>query len=49
MLLRTGGGHDARLSIPRDTVIAIPATAEQKINAAYAFGGPAQSISVIKH
>jgi LCP family protein required for cell wall assembly len=49
MLIRTGGGHAARLSIPRDTVIEIPGHGMQKINAAYAFGGPALSISVIKH
>lgn len=49
MLMRVGGGHDARLSIPRDTVIEIPGHGMQKINAAYAFGGPALSISVIKH
>jgi LCP family protein required for cell wall assembly len=49
MLLRTGGGHAARLSIPRDTVIEIPGHGMQKINAAYAFGGPAESIAVIKH
>ncbi len=49
MLIRTGGGHAARLSIPRDTVIEIPGHGPQKINAAYAFGGPAESISVIKH
>jgi LCP family protein required for cell wall assembly len=48
MLIRIGGGHDARLSIPRDTVIEIPGHGLQKINAAYAFGGPALSISVIK-
>jgi LCP family protein required for cell wall assembly len=48
LLLRIGGGHDARLSIPRDTVIEIPGHGEQKINAAFAFGGPALSISVIK-
>jgi LCP family protein required for cell wall assembly len=49
MLIRTGGGHAARLSIPRDTVIDIPGHGLQKINAAHAFGGPAFSISVIKH
>jgi LCP family protein required for cell wall assembly len=49
MLIRTGGGHAARLSIPRDTVVEIPGHGLQKINAAYAFGGPAESISVIKH
>jgi LCP family protein required for cell wall assembly len=49
MLIRTGGGHAARLSIPRDTVIEIPGHGLQKINAAYAYGGPAESIAVIKH
>lgn len=49
MLIRTGGGHAARLSIPRDTVVEIPGHGLQKINAAYAFGGPALSISVIEH
>jgi LCP family protein required for cell wall assembly len=49
MLVRAGGGHSARLSIPRDTVIEIPGHGLQKINAAHAFGGPALSISVIKH
>jgi LCP family protein required for cell wall assembly len=49
MLIRTGLGHAARLSIPRDTVIEIPGHGLQKVNAAHAFGGPALSISVIKH
>jgi len=49
MLIRTGGGHAARLSIPRDTVIEIPGHGLQKINAAHEFGGPAESISVIKN
>ncbi len=48
MLIRTGGGHAARLSIPRDTVVEIPGHGLQKINAAYAFGGPALSISVVE-
>jgi LCP family protein required for cell wall assembly len=48
MLIRTGGGHAARLSIPRDTVVEIPGHGLQKINAAHAFGGPALSISVVK-
>ena len=48
MLMRIGGGHDSSLSIPRDTVIEIAGHGLQKINAAYAFGGPALSISVIK-
>jgi LCP family protein required for cell wall assembly len=48
MLIRTGGGHAARLSIPRDTVVEIPGHGLQKINAAHAYGGPALSISVVK-
>ncbi len=49
MLIRTGGGHAARLSIPRDTVIDIPGHGLQKINAAHEYGGPAESVSVIEH
>jgi LCP family protein required for cell wall assembly len=49
MLIRTGGGHAARLSIPRDTVIEIPGHGLQKVNAAHEYGGPAESVSVIKH
>ena len=49
MLIRTGDGHAARLSIPRDTVIEIPGHGLQKINAAHEFGGPAESVSVIEH
>ncbi|HEX5225499.1 MAG TPA: LCP family protein [Solirubrobacteraceae bacterium] len=48
MLIRTGGGHAARLSIPRDTVVEIPGHGLQKVNAAHAYGGPAESIDVIK-
>ena len=39
MVLRAGGGAFDKLSIPRDTLAAIPGKANQKINAAYAFGG----------
>jgi LCP family protein required for cell wall assembly len=49
MLIRTGGGHAARLSIPRDTIVEIPGHGLQKINAAHEYGGPAESVSVIKH
>jgi LCP family protein required for cell wall assembly len=48
MLIRTGGGHAARLSIPRDTVVEIPVHGLQKVNAAHEYGGPAESVSVIK-
>jgi LCP family protein required for cell wall assembly len=49
MLIRAGGGHAARLSIPRDTVVEIPGHGLQKINSAYAFGGPALSIETVEH
>jgi LCP family protein required for cell wall assembly len=48
MLWRVGGGHGARLSIPRDTVVEIPGHGRQKINAAYACGGAALSIRTIE-
>ncbi len=48
MLIRTGGGHAARLSIPRDTVVEIPGHGLEKINAAHELGGPAESVAVIE-
>jgi LCP family protein required for cell wall assembly len=48
LLMRIGGGHNARLSIPRDTVVDIPGHGRQKINAAYAFGGPALAVQTIE-
>jgi len=48
MLWRVGGGHAARLSIPRDTVVSIPGHGLAKINAAYAYGGAALSIQTVE-
>jgi LCP family protein required for cell wall assembly len=48
MLLRIGGGANASLSIPRDTVVPIPGHGTGKINAAYAFGGPALATQTVK-
>jgi LCP family protein required for cell wall assembly len=48
LLIRTGGGHSGRLSIPRDTAVNIPGHGLQKINAAFALGGPAEAIRVVK-
>jgi LCP family protein required for cell wall assembly len=48
MLMRYGGGKAARLSIPRDTLVNIPGFGPNKINAAYAFGGPALMIETVK-
>ncbi len=48
MLLRVGRGKSARLSIPRDTVVTIPGSGRNKINAAYAIGGPQLAIRTVK-
>jgi len=47
MLMRVGGGKSARLSIPRDTLADIPGHGRGKINAAYAFGGPALATKTV--
>ncbi|HEY2637424.1 MAG TPA: LCP family protein [Solirubrobacteraceae bacterium] len=47
MLIRTGAGAGARLSIPRDTVVDIPGHGQNKINAAYAFGGVKLTVKTI--
>jgi LCP family protein required for cell wall assembly len=48
MLLRIGGGANAQLSILRDTVVDIPGHGQNKINAAYAFGGPSLAIDTVE-
>jgi LCP family protein required for cell wall assembly len=48
LLMRVGGGHNARLSIPRDTVVDIPGHGRAKINAAYAYGGAALAIQTVE-
>jgi LCP family protein required for cell wall assembly len=48
MLLRVGGGANAQLSILRDTVVDIPGHGRNKINAAYAYGGPSLAIETVE-
>jgi LCP family protein required for cell wall assembly len=48
LLMRVGGGSNASLSIPRDTVVDIPGHGRNKINAAYAIGGPALAIKTVE-
>jgi LCP family protein required for cell wall assembly len=48
MLWRVGGGVSRRLSIPRDTVANIPGHGAGKINAGFAFGGPALAIKTVE-
>lgn len=47
-LMRVGGGHSAKLSIPRDTVVEIPGRGLNKINAAYAIGGSSLAVQTVK-
>jgi LCP family protein required for cell wall assembly len=49
LLMRVGGGKNSRLSIPRDTIVDIPGHGRNKINAAYAFGGPALAVQTIEN
>jgi LCP family protein required for cell wall assembly len=48
LLLRIGGGANSQLSILRDTVVDIPGHGRNKINAAYAFGGPSLAIETVE-
>ncbi|WP_051223533.1 LCP family protein [Conexibacter woesei] len=48
LLMRVGGGKNARLSIPRDTIVNIPGHGLNKINAAYAFGGDKLAVQTIE-
>jgi LCP family protein required for cell wall assembly len=50
MLMRTDPGHDRLyyLSIPRDLYVEIPGQGQNRINAAYQFGGPALTIKTIE-
>ncbi|MCW3040204.1 MAG: LytR family transcriptional regulator, partial [Solirubrobacterales bacterium] len=48
LLLRVGGGHNTRLSIPRDTVVDIPGHGRSKINAAYAYGGSELAVRTVE-
>lgn len=48
MLMRTGGFANAKLGIPRDTVVDLPGHGLQKINAAHVFGGTKGSVQAVE-
>ncbi|AWB93033.1 LCP family protein [Aeromicrobium chenweiae] len=48
MLLHTGSGPSVLLSIPRDSLVDIPGYGRNKINAAYAYGGPKLLVRTIE-
>jgi LCP family protein required for cell wall assembly len=48
MVWRVGGGVSRKLSIPRDTLVNLPGCGMQKINAAWACGGPQETIRAVE-
>ncbi|MBD8868715.1 LCP family protein [Nocardioides donggukensis] len=48
MLLHVGSGPNLLMSIPRDSIVDIPGNGTQKVNAAYAFGGPKLLVRTIE-
>ncbi len=48
MIWHVGGGVSRKLSVPRDTLVNIPGCGMAKINAAWACGGPAETIHVVE-
>jgi LCP family protein required for cell wall assembly len=48
MVLRAGGGAFEKLSIPRDVLAAIPGFGNDKINAAYRFGGAKLTVETVE-
>jgi len=49
MVVHAGGGSFSKVSIPRDTLASIPGEGDQRINAAYAFGGAALQIKTVEN
>ena len=43
-----GGGDTVSMSIPRDSLVEIPGRGDNKINAAYAFGGPELLVQTVE-
>lgn len=49
MLLHTGSGPNLLLSIPRDSIVEVPGHGTQKVNAAYAYGGPKLLVQTLEN
>ena len=48
MLLHTGSGPNVLLSIPRDSLLPVPGHGTDKVNAAFAYGGPRLLVRTIE-
>ncbi len=49
MLLHTGSGPNLLMSIPRDSIVDVPGHGTQKINAAFAYGGPRLLVKTVEN
>lgn len=48
ILVTAAGGHDGILSVPRDTLVEVPGLGEDKVNAAFANGGPELTVETLE-
>lgn len=48
ILVTAAGGHDGMLAVPRDTLLEIPGVGEDKVNAAFANGGPDLTVQTLE-
>lgn len=48
MLLHTGDGPSVLVSVPRDSIVDIPGRGTDKVNAAFAFGGPSLLVRTLE-
>ena len=48
ILVTAAGGHDGMLAVPRDTLLEIPGLGEDKVNAAFANGGPDLTVQTLE-
>ncbi len=49
MLLHTGSGPNLLMSIPRDSIVEVPGRGTEKINGAFAFGGPRLLVQTLEN
>lgn len=48
ILVTAAGGHDGMLAVPRDTLLTVPGVGEDKVNAAFAHGGPDLTVETLE-
>lgn len=48
ILVAAAGGHDGILSVPRDTLLEVPGLGQDKVNSAFANGGPELTVETLE-